>query len=521
GYSVPDNGKDRAPAHIPEIVLREYFLPPFKAAIKAGTHTLMVNSGEVNGIPLHASKYLLTDVLRTELGFEGVVISDWQDILKLHERHRVAATHKDAVLLAVNAGIDMCIVPFDFSFSNDLIALVKEGKITEERINASVRRILHLKMKLGLFKNPYIEHESKAYFAKPEYKQTAYQAAVEAVTLLKNESGCLPLSAQKRVLITGPASHLLSALHGAWSYSWQGDKEHLYPDTLNTLVEVFVKNKRVRYVPSVGFKNESWNKNAVIAAAKTSDVVILCLGEAPYAETPGNIPDLAFDSSQTELVKAVAATGKPIVVVLLEGRPRIIRDIEPLAKAILTAYWPCSQGAQAIHDVIYGVFNPCGKLPYTYPRYSGTLSTYDHKLLDEAMEVADPYKYIFEFTPQYEFGHGLSYTTFNYDTLQVSPAKWSGENDLKITVQVSNTGSRAGHEVVMVYTRDLYASVTPPVKRLKRFQKVLLNPGESKTLTFTLKREDLAFVDEKLQWIAEPGTFEVMVGNKKKSFVLE
>lgn len=521
GYSVPANGKDRAPANIPDIVLREYFLPPFREAVKTGAHTLMVNSGEVNGVPVHASKYLLTDVLRQELGFEGVVISDWQDILKMHERHRVAASHKEAVLLAINAGIDMCIVPFDFRFSDDLVALVKEGKIAESRIDESVRRILVLKSKLGLFTNPYIEHESKTFFAKPEYKETAYKAAAEAVTLLKNEGNVLPLDSNKKLLITGPAADLLSALHGAWSYSWQGDKEFLYPDSLNTLREVFAKHKTVKYLPSVTFKNDPWNKNALLAAAKVSDAIVLCLGEAPYAETPGNIPDLAFDPNQVDLVKTLAQSGKPIILVLLEGRPRILRDIEPFAKAITLGYWPCSQGAKAIHDVLYGRVNPSGRLPYTYPRYSGTLVTYDHKLLDEAVEVADPYKYVYEFTPQYEFGHGLSYTTFTYTDLSLDTSALANDGVLKVVAKLSNTGSRDGYETVLLYSRDLYASITPSVKRLRRFQKVFLKVGESKAVEFVVKKEDLAFVNEKLQWITEEGEFEITVGGLKKSFILK
>ncbi len=518
GYSVPNNGKDRAPANIPDIVLREYFLPPFREAVKTGVHTLMVNSGEVNGTPVHASKYLLTEVLRTELGFKGVVISDWQDILKMHERHRVAASHKEAVLLAVNAGIDMCIVPFDFSFTDDLIALVREGKIKESRIDESVRRILQMKKDLGLFSKPYLEPESMSYFAKPSYKKTAYAAAVEALTLLKNEDKVLPLDRDKRILITGPASNLLSALHGAWSYSWQGDKEHLYPDSLNTLAEVFAKNKSVMYEPSLTFKNDVWDKNKVLAAATNSDIIVLCLGEAPYAETPGNIPDLAFDPNQVDLVRTLAVTGKPIVVVLLEGRPRIIRDIEPFCKGIIQAYWPCSQGAQAIYDVVYGKFNPCGKLPYTYPRFSGTLNTYDHKLLDEAVEVAEPYKYVYEFNPQYEFGHGLSYTSFSYKGLAIDKDTLSGSDSIKVSVTVSNTGTRAGHEVVMLYSRDLYASITPSVRRLRRFQKLFLNVGESKTISFYIKKEDLAFVNDQKKWITEAGDFELMVKDLTKKF---
>ncbi|HSY62806.1 MAG TPA: glycoside hydrolase family 3 N-terminal domain-containing protein, partial [Cytophaga sp.] len=350
-YSAPLNGKDRASANVPEIVLREYYLPSFRAAVNEGTHTLMVNSGEINGTPVHASKYLLTDVLRTELGYKGVVITDWQDIVKLQERHQVAETHKDAVLLAVNAGIDMCIVPFDFKFTEDLIALVKEGKISQERINESVRRILQLKKDLGLFEHPYLEQEAVNAFSKPAYSATALQAARESITLLKNKNNLLPLTDKSHVLVTGPYADALSELHGAWSYAWQGNIESLYPDSLNTLAEIFKKESAATSIFDLSAwpKSNAWNKGALIKAAQSADIIVICAGEAAYAETPGNIPDLAFDSSQVEIIKELAKTGKPIVLVLLEGRPRIIREIEPYCSAILLAYWPGSQGAQAIY----------------------------------------------------------------------------------------------------------------------------------------------------------------------------
>ena len=320
GYSVPENGKDRAPALIPEINLREYFLPQFQEAVNSGAKTLMVNSGEVNGVPVHANKYLLTDVLRGELGYKGMIISDWQDILKMHERHQVAATNKEAVYLAINAGIDMCIVPFDFSFTDDLIALVKEGKISEERINASVRRILTLKKQVGLFENPHIEQELTSYFARPAYSNTALQAARESLVLLKNNEHILPLKKDSKVLLTGPAANSVTALHGAWSYSWQGYNETLYPDSLKSIADIFNTN----YIESIGFDDTYKNNNALLQSVKSSEVIVLCLGEKSYAETPGNIPDLAFPKNQVELVKALARTGKPLVVLLLEGRPRHI-----------------------------------------------------------------------------------------------------------------------------------------------------------------------------------------------------
>lgn len=515
GYSVPENGRDRAPAYIPEIVLREYFLPPFREAVKTGAHTLMVNSGEVNGVPVHASKYLLTDVLRNELEFKGVVITDWQDVLKLHERHRVAESHKEAVFLAVEAGIDMCIVPFDYSFSNDLIALVKEGRISEGRINESVRRILELKKAVGLFKNPEIEQESVKLFSNPEYTQVAYQSAAEAITLLKNEGQVLPLSVSKKVLVTGPAAHTLSALHGAWSYSWQGDNEKLYPDSLWTIEERFRTQKNNSSVKSVVFGKEEWNKSGVLAEAKKADVILLCLGEKPYAETPGHVQDLALDANQVELVKEISKAGKPIVLVLIEGRPRIIREIEPYCQSILLAYWPGSQGANALYDIVYGKYNPGGKLPFTYPRYSGTLQTYDHKLLDEAVEEVKPYKYYYEFNPQFPFGHGLSYTTYSYSDMNIPKKNYVKTDTIKISVRVKNAGKYTGYESIELYSRDLYASITPSVRRLRRFSKIHLMPGEEKTVIFSLPVSDLSFINASNQPTLEEGIFELTIKNLK------
>ena len=520
GYSVPANGKDRAAAYIPEIVLREYFLPPFKAAVEAGAHTLMVNSAEVNGKPVHASKYLLTDVLRKELGFKGVVISDWEDIKKLHERHRIAESNKEAAGLAVNAGIDMCIVPFDYSFYNDVIALVKEGKITEARINESVKRILKFKADLGLFNQPYIEKEAAKNFALPEYKQTALQASRESITLLKNDENILPLSKNKKIVIVGPAAHSLTTLNGAWSYTWQGQKTEYFPADEPTIYKAIKKNAaEVKYYKGVGFDTSyTDNLDEILLAAKTADYIIICIGEDAYAETPGNIRDLELPKGQQSLVKQLAVTGKPIVLVLTEGRPRIVREIEPLAHGIILAYWPASQGANAIADVLFGDFNPCGRLPFSYPRYSGELMAYDHKFLDEAVEVASPYKFAYEFNPQWAFGHGLSYTTFAYSGLTLSSETIAKGGKLKVTFTVQNTGKVAGMETVELYTRDVYASVTPSVKRLRKFTKLSLAPGDSQKVELDLDEEDLAFVEENLKWVTESGEFELMVGNLKSRF---
>ena len=515
GYSEPTNGRDRAPAYIPEIVLREYHLPQFREAVKAGAASVMVNSGEVNGVPLHASRYFLTDVLREELGFEGLLMSDWQDIQKLHERHRVAESYKEAVFLAIDAGIDMVIVPMDFRFTESLVELVQEGRISERRIDASVARILTLKKKVGLFENPNVESQFADYFRKPEYRDVALQAAKESLVLLKNEDGLLPLAEDTKVLLTGPTAALASALHGAWSYSWQGDKEELYPERIKSLRDAF---SSATYLPVPNPRNPD-DRESMLVAARDHDVVLVALGEESYAETPGNVPDLALAPEQVELVGHLATSGKPVVVVLLQGRPRIIREIEPLIDGLIVGFWPGSQGADAIHDVIFGDYNPSGRLPVTYPRFSGTLLTYDHKLLDEAVEIADPYEYKYVFDPQFEFGDGLSYTSFAYENLTATADAGSGS--LLISVDVQNTGQAIGQEVVELYVRDLFASVTPSVKRLRGFEKIELRPGESQTVTFRLEQEDLSFVNAELAVVFESGEFEIQIGDKKTTVLWE
>ncbi|WP_051312862.1 glycoside hydrolase family 3 N-terminal domain-containing protein [Sporocytophaga myxococcoides] len=510
GYSVPANGKDRAAAYIPEINLREYFLPPFKAAVDAGAHTLMVNSGEVNGTPVHASRFLLTDVLRNELNYKGIVISDWEDIKKLTERHKVAENHKEAVYLSVNAGIDMCIVPFDFSFYNDLIALVKEGRIKEERINESVKRILDLKFDLGIFERPYVEKEAVKNFGLPEYTQAALAAARESITLLKNSDQVLPLKRDKRVLVVGSNANSLTALNGAWSYTWQGRKAEYFPKTELTILDALKKKAGdINIVYKKDFKD-------VTSAEAKPDYIIVALGEDAYAETPGNTKTLELASEDIEGVRNIVKLypGIPLIYVLTEGRPRLIREIEPFAKGVLMAYWPGSQGGNAVADILYGDYNPSGKLPFTYPRYSGELMTYDHKWLDEAVEIVEPeYKYLYEFEPQYPFGFGMSYTNFTLSNLKLSSDQLTGDSKIKVSVDIKNTGQRVGKETVELYSRDHFASVTPSVKRLRGFKKVELQPGELKTVEFEISREDLAFVGTDMKWRTEPGGFDLIVGD--------
>lgn len=525
GYSVPGNGKDRAPAYIPEIVLREYFLPPFEEAIKAGASTLMVNSGDVNGTPVHASKYLLTDVLRNELGFKGVVISDWQDILKLTERHRVAANHKEAVKLAVDAGIDMCIVPFDFRFYDDLIALVKEGRISEERINKSVRRILALKKNLNLFDKPYVEEAAVANFGKPEYKTVAETAAKESIVLLKNENGVLPLDTTKRIVVLGPSANSLTALHGAWTYTWQGRKSDYFAKDTETILQSLINKygaANISYLRGANYDDSLLVKKSELdRMASKADAIVICAGEESFAETPGNVSELELPDVQKELIRMASATGKPVILVLTEGRPRVIRKVEPLCQAIVYAGWPGSQGGPAIAAILSGDYNPNGKLAFTYPRYNGELLTYDHKTLDEAVEIVEPeYDYHFSFNPQYPFGHGQSYTNFTYSDFRINTDTLRGNDTLQVNVTIKNTGNRDGKEVVELYVRDAFATVVPPVKRLKAFEKINLKTGESKTVRFTLTKEQLSFIGADLKRVVEDGDFDVMVKDQKASFYL-
>jgi len=517
GYSFPFNGHDRTLALIPDYYLREYFLPPFRAAVQAGVKTVMINSAEVNGVPVHGSKYMLTDILRDELGFKGMAVSDWQDVIRLHTWHHVAATPEDAVEKSVNAGLDMSMVPNDYSFFDLLKQAVQEGKVSEARLDESVRRILELKKELGLFRNPYPEPEALKNFGRPEYKQVALEAAEEAMTLLKNQNDILPLAKNEKVLVTGPAADTLTALNGCWSYSWQGTDAQWFPKDEPTVwgaIRNEIGATNVLYHHGVDFDGNAVDVNAAVADAKKVDVVVLCLGENSYAETPGNINDLALPRGQQEFAEQLYATGTPVILVLIEGRGRIVRQIVPGARGILMAYWPGSQGAVAIAKTLFGDVNPSGKLPYTYNRYVNNFITYDRDYTDGTTELPDE-------TPQFEFGTGLSYTRFAYKNLKLSSPTLKGAGHLTVTVDVTNTGKREGKEAVELYTHELYASIAPPLRRLRAFQKIDLRPGETKTVTFELAASDLAFVNAESKLVTEPGGFEVEVGNLKQGFRYE
>jgi beta-glucosidase len=516
GYSYPTTGGDRTPALIPENTLREYFLPAFAAAVKGGAHTVMVNSSEVNGTPGHANGYLLKSVLRDELGLEGFVVSDWADIKLLVSTHHVAATEKDATRIAVMAGIDMSMVPSDYSFSDSLLQLVQEGAVPVSRIDEAVRRILTLKYQLGLFDDPMRGTNSQTVVGSAESRRVSLEAARESITLLKNENQTLPLAKSAHVLVTGPDVDSLIPLNNGWTYTWQGDRASTYPKDRATILKAIqekIGTSNVTYVPGATYDKEIDIAKATEAASK-ADAVVLCLGEWAYAETPGNIADLTLPDAQLALAHSVMETKKPVILVLTEGRPRIISRIADSAKAIVMAYNPSNEGGQALADILFGDINPSGKLPITYPKSPNRLFTYDHKLFSGEDGPDTQAKY----GPQFEFGTGLSYTTFSYSDLHVSPATASGDQKVRVEVTVKNSGGRAGKEVVQLYLNERFASVTPPLKRLKRFAKVLLEPGESRHLTFELTREDLSFIDAQNKRVVEPGTFDVKIGGLQQSF---
>ena len=529
GYSLPLSGRDRTPAWIPENYLREYFLPTFAAAVKAGAHTVMVNSAEINGIPGHINHHILTDILRDELGFKGFVVSDWEDIKKLVTVWHVAANEKAATRMAVMAGIDMSMVPLDYSFADYLIALVKEGAVPQSRIDEAVGRILKVKFELGLFENAMPNPALKSKIGLAESRQAALQAARESMTLLKNANNLLPLARDRKILVTGPTADSLISLNNGWSYVWQGSEESLYPKgspTIRRAIEAKAGTGNVTYVPGTKITRRAGSPSnntptnleaevdipAAVRAAGAADVVVLCLGEGSYTETPGDIPDLTLGEPQMKLADAIAATGKPVVLVLVEGRPRVINRIADSTNAVLMAYNPGNEGGQAVADVLFGDFNPCGKLPFTYPRSPNALMTYDHKAFEtESFDNAG-------IRPQFEFGAGLSYTTFSFKDLRLNRKTIGTSEQLSVSVTVTNSGRRAGKEVVQLYVSDLVASLSPAGKRLKRFAKVYLEPGQSRTLTFKVRPDDLSFIGADNKSVVEPGEFEVIIAGLRAKF---
>jgi len=515
GYSFPLDGKDRTPAWIPDRYLREYFLPTFAAAVRAGAHTVMVNSSEINGVPVHASKYLLTDVLRGELHFDGVIVTDWQDIKYLQLRHHIAATQKDAVLIAINAGIDMSMVPYDYSFSIYLKELVKEGKISEARINESVKRILKLKYELGLFENPVGNPGDYPKFGSAEFEEASLKAAQESITLLKNNNDILPLKKNAKVLVTGPGANTMRALDGGWSYTWQGDFSDKYASDKNTILKAITQKiggQNVSYEQGSTYDSLT-NIDAAVKAAKQADVIVLCLGEKSYAENVGNIDNLDLPWAQTQLANELAKIGKPIVLIMGEGRPRIITEVESKSAATIMTYLSGNEGGNALADILFGDVNPSGKLPITYPRFANALVNYYRKNLENG-NSDDGHGY----NPLYEFGYGLSYTTFAYSNLHLSKHDMKAGEALTVTVDVKNTGSRVGKESVLLYSREEYASITPDTKRLRAFQKIDLQPGESRTVTFKITPEDISFINDVSKRVTEAGQFTIEVGGQTQNF---
>lgn len=507
GYGVSHSGRDRTPAYIPERQLRQLFVKPFAAAIEAGAVTCMVNSSSINGIPVHASKYYLTDLLRDELGFRGFVVSDWADIDNLHTREKVAKDRREAVKMAVMAGVDMSMVPYDYSFYHTLIELVEAGEVPMKRIDQAVSNILTVKFMLGLFDRAYPAKSMASEVGSNASRQVNLQAAQEAITLLKNDGAVLPLSRERRVLVTGPTAAKLSVLNGGWTFTWQGDREELYPQDKNTILQAVRKKlgeNNVTYVEGVTFDKEV-DINAAVRAAGEVDTIIVCVGEPPYCEQPGNINDLTMTSPQLKLIEALAATGKPVVLVLVQGRPRVIRSVADDVEAILTGYLPGLEGGQAIADVLFGDVNPSGRLPFTYPKYPGGFTTYDHTY----SEIEAPSG----LNEQWPFGHGLSYTTFAYRGLRTDRSELKPGESVIVTVEVENTGDRAGKHTVQLYLSDLVATVTPPVRLLKGFQQVSLEPRRSQVVRFELNWDDLAFIGIDNKPVVEPGEFRITVGD--------
>jgi beta-glucosidase len=534
GYSLPLTGRDRTPAWIPENYLREYFLPTFEVAVKSGARTVMINSAEINGVPGHINKYLMTDVLKNELGFDGFIVSDWEDIIKLVTQWKVAKDEKEATMMAVNAGIDMSMVPYKYSFTDNLIELVKEKKVPMARIDDAVRRILRVKFQLGLFEKPMPDPAVKGNFGKAEYVDASLQAARESIVLLKNDNAGLPLSKDKKVLVTGPTSDSLISLNNGWTWVWQGSDESLYPKdkmTIRAAVEAkvgssnfeFVQGTRITRAPNSPAATTPTDVDVevdvkkAVDAAKNSDVVVLCLGEGSYTETPGSITDMTLSETQLKFAEAIVATGKPVVLVLVEGRPRVISRIADKVSGILLALNPGNEGGRAIADVLFGDYNPNGKLPFTYPRNPNNLIMYDHKLFEtEETSFGNAAN-----KPQFDFGSGLSYTSFAYSNLKLSSGSMAMNGEMRVSVDVKNTGNRSGKETVILYLRDEVASLSPAGKRVRRFAKISLDPGKSRTLTFKLGRDDLSFIGIDNRPVVEPGDFTVMVGGLSAKFTLK
>lgn len=524
GYGVPVSGKDRTPSSITVQDMREKHFAPFVEGIRAGALSVMVNSAMNNGLPFHANRELLTEWLKEDLNWDGLIVTDWADINNLYSRDKIASSKKEAVKLAINAGIDMSMVPYDWSFCTDLKELVQEGEVPMSRIDDAVRRVLRLKYRLGLFEKPVYSMKDFPEFASKKHAESALQSAEESLVLLKNAENILPLAPGKKILLTGPNANSMRALNGGWSYTWQGNNADLYAGDYNTIREAFNDKfgaDRVVYEPGVTYKEDGlyWEENApeiekAVAAAAVVDYIVACIGENSYCETPGNLTDLYLSGNQRELVKALAATGKPVILVLNEGRPRILNEIEPLAKAVVNTMLPGNYGGDALANLLSGESNFSGKMPYTYPKEINSLVTYDYKPSEDRETMQGAYNYDAVVSVQWAFGYGQSYTTFAYSNLKVDKPTFSAGDVLTFTVDVTNTGDRAGKESVLLFSSDLVASLTPDNRRLRAFDKINLEPGESKTVALKVKASDLAFVGYDGKWVLEKGDFRIQAGNQ-------
>ena len=527
GYGVPWTGKDRTPAYISPANLREKHFAPFLAGLQAGALTVMVNSASVNGMPMHANKEILTGWLKEETGWDGVLITDWADINNLYTREMVAKDKKDALRIAINAGIDMIMEPYSCDACGYLIELVKEGKIPMSRIDDACRRVLRMKYRLDLFKNPTQKLKNYPKFGGEEFAKLALEGATESMVLLKNEGNILPLQHGKKILLTGPNANQMRCLDGGWSYTWQGHRSDEFAGKYNTIYEAFcneygkdnvILNQGVTY----NEKGKYWEENEpqileAVAAAKDADVIVACIGENSYTETPGNLTDLWLSENQRNLVKALAQTGKPVILVLNEGRPRLIADIEPLAQGIIDILIPGNMGGDALVNLVSGKSNFSGKMPYTYPKEINSLANYDFKKSEEVGTMEGAYDYNAKITQQWGFGYGLSYTSYQYSNLKVSKFDFHHGDIIKVSVDVKNTGKVAGKESILLFSSDLVASMVPDGRRLRAFDKVELQPGETKTVTFELKADDLAFVGWDGKWRLEEGDFKLMIADQTAS----
>ena len=524
GYGVPWTGKDRTPAYISPADLREKHFAPFLAGLQAGALTVMVNSASVNGMPMHANKDILTGWLKEETGWDGVLITDWADINNLYTREMVAKDKKDALRIAINAGIDMIMEPYSCDACGYLVELVKEGKIPMSRIDDACRRVLRMKYRLDLFKNPTQKLKNYPKFGGEEFAKLALEGATESMVLLKNEGNILPLQHGKKILLTGPNANQMRCLDGGWSYTWQGHRADEFAGKYNTIYEAFcneygkenvILNQGVTY----NEKGKYWEENepqiqGAVDAAKDADIIVACIGENSYTETPGNLTDLWLSENQRNLVKELAKTGKPVVLVLNEGRPRLIADIEPLAQGIIDILIPGNMGGDALANLVSGKSNFSGKMPYTYPKEINSLANYDFKKSEEVGTMEGAYDYNAKITQQWGFGYGLSYTSYKYSNLKVSQSDFRHGDIIKVSVDVKNTGKVAGKESVLLFSSDLIASMVPDGRRLRAFDKIELQPGENKTVTFDLNADDLAFVGYDGKWVLEEGDFKLMIADQ-------